>query len=427
MRCACVLTVAAVVLSACGMPGEATSRSSVADSAGIAIISNGEQGAAGTFTVRETLRLGVLEEEGPEQFSEIYAVAMNESGDVFVGNNGSGTIRVFDSEGTFLVELGGRGQGPGEVNMVNEVVASGDTVAIIDFQRGGKVALYSVDGTLLSSWSVMQVDRTRIQPLHPTPEGWLTRVSRAGEFPRPGPGEVATLFQDIHLADFGSTDIGAPVYTIPLYTLYGLNAEGEWAQDWSLFRPLTHSGFDSEGRLYVTHDQAYRIDVHDPQGLRRSIRRTYTPRPLTQTDVADLKAAALQVVDTLSEIPDEYRARQRTSLDERIDRQATLPLPDVMTPLGGILVSPEGSFWVEVVNPETLIEREAAQTFGGFGRMPREETEWDLFDTEGQFLGTATLPARFRAEAVRGREVVGVWADELDVEYVIRYEAIPVG
>lgn len=421
------LLVLAMVCSACGSEGEIVSTSSVADSAGVEIVSNGPDGTLGALTVSETLRLGVLEGEGPEQFSQIYSVALNAEGQLFVGDNGSGTVRVFDANGRFVTELGGRGQGPGEVSMVNDVFALGDTVGIVDWQRGGKVVLYATDGRMLSSWSVRQADGTRIQPLHPTEEGWLVQVDRPDLFPQLSPGEVDTLYREIHLAEFGSTEIGPQVYSVPTYTLYGTGEAGELGQDWTLFRPRTYSGFDAEGRLYVTDNQAYRIDVHDREGLRRSVRRAYSPRHLDDSDIDDLKAAAMHVVDTMSRMSDESRPQQRTQLGDRIDRQASLPLPDVMTPLGGLLVSPDGSFWVQVSDPTTLIQREADQMFGMFGNMPQLETSWDLFDASGQYLGAVTLPARFRAEAVRGFEVVGVWADEFDVEYVVRYEAGPAG
>lgn len=61
------------------------------------------------------------------------------------------------------------------------------------------------------------------------------------------------------------------------------------------------------------------------------------------------------------------------------------------------------------------------RTFGFGTRVPTRETIWELFDQDGVFRGRVTLPARFRAEAVRDRTVVGVWLDEFDVEYVVRY------
>ena len=42
-------------------------------------------------------------------------------------------------------------------------------------------------------------------------------------------------------------------------------------------------------------------------------------------------------------------------------------------------------------------------------------------------LPDETLRARFRAEAVDDLSVVGVWMDEFDVEYVMRFEVASTG
>jgi hypothetical protein len=197
----------------------------------------------------------------------------------------------------------------------------------------------------------------------------------------------------------------------------------EGGVDWALFRPRSYRAFDAEGRLFITDWQAYRIDVYDREGIVRSIRRIGELRRLSNDDVIALKDAAFHVVDTMSRMPDARRPEERRQLSERIDRQARLPLPGVVSPLGPILVSPDGSFWVHAVDTSSPATAEATQMFGGFGRFPIRETIWDLYDAEGAYQGTVTLPSRFRAEAVDGTVVAGVWADELDVEYVLKFEA----
>jgi hypothetical protein len=47
--------------------------------------------------------------------------------------------------------------------------------------------------------------------------------------------------------------------------------------------------------------------------------------------------------------------------------------------------------------------------------------EWDVFDAEGQMLGTVQMPAGFRATQIGADFVLGVWRDEDGVEYVRMY------
>lgn len=49
---------------------------------------------------------------------------------------------------------------------------------------------------------------------------------------------------------------------------------------------------------------------------------------------------------------------------------------------------------------------------------PDADTEWRILDGSGDEIGALQLPGRFELHAVDGRYLLGVWRDELDVEYV---------
>jgi hypothetical protein len=69
-----------------------------------------------------------------------------------------------------------------------------------------------------------------------------------------------------------------------------------------------------------------------------------------------------------------------------------------------LLVDDAGSLWV--------------QRMPWPGAVP---PEWDVFDPDGEMLGTVRMPAGFRATHVGADFVLGVWTDEDDVEYVRMY------
>jgi hypothetical protein len=50
--------------------------------------------------------------------------------------------------------------------------------------------------------------------------------------------------------------------------------------------------------------------------------------------------------------------------------------------------------------------------------------DWDVFDSEGRYLGVVTLPDRFEPVEFAEEDVYGVWRDELDVEYVMRLKVV---
>jgi hypothetical protein len=353
-------------LAACAPNGDTAELAVLSDSAGIEIVTNGGDGSLGALEAHEVRRLGVVDGGGPQQFSQVHAVALGSDGQIVVGNNSSATVRVFDASGGFRAEFGGRGRGPSEVTVINDLLVAGDTVVLIDWQGGGKSVLFRLDGTFLTSWPATRPDGTRIHPLAKSPDGWLMSVNTQSRLPLLAPGEAWTATQNIHLIGFGSTELGRRVYAVAAYTLYGTGAQGEGSVDWSLFRPRTYQGFDAAGRLYLTDPLAYRIDIITESGIQRSVRRPFQPRPLTDEDVREMKAVALQAVDTSSRIPDQYRAEQRTYIAERIDRQARLPRPSIAAPLGPILVSTDGSFWVQRADTASPAQNEADEMFGAF-------------------------------------------------------------
>ena len=68
-----------------------------------------------------------------------------------------------------------------------------------------------------------------------------------------------------------------------------------------------------------------------------------------------------------------------------------------------------------------------------FGYIPsawldewRADWIFDLFDPDGSYRGTVTLPFQFTPMAVTASSVVGSITDALDVEYVVRFEVMGV-
>jgi hypothetical protein len=110
----------------------------------------------------------------------------------------------------------------------------------------------------------------------------------------------------------------------------------------------------------------------------------------------------------------------------RVAAWKKMPIPPVLSPISELLVSADGSFWVQIQDTTNPAKTEAARSWRR-DRFPANASVWHLYDASGMFAGAVQLPARFRPEAVSGKTVIGVWADDNDVEFVIRYEARPSG
>lgn len=47
--------------------------------------------------------------------------------------------------------------------------------------------------------------------------------------------------------------------------------------------------------------------------------------------------------------------------------------------------------------------------------------EWHVYDADGILTATIDLPGRLRPMEITNSEIRGVWQDEMDVEYIVRY------
>jgi hypothetical protein len=187
-----------------------------------------------------------------------------------------------------------------------------------------------------------------------------------------------------------------------------------------LFATTLRAGFDTRGRIYQVDPEGYVIHVYDATGTEvRRISRAHQPRAPSASDVDELRRFAR---DSVGHLPPDVRPRAVPALARSIDARAQLPLPEFVSTLGELLVSHDGSFWVERTDHGSLAARFLDQQLASYvGRsMP---STWDLFDHDGAYVATVDAPARFTPMAVRGGEVTGVLRDELDVEYVVTLRA----
>lgn len=84
-----------------------------------------------------------------------------------------------------------------------------------------------------------------------------------------------------------------------------------------------------------------------------------------------------------------------------------LPFPATMPAFQSVATQKGGRLWVETYQPDNA----------GLG-----ETLWDVFDEQGALEAQATLPAGFRPHEIGLDYLLGVWKDELGVEYVQLYD-----
>ncbi len=402
---------------------DSSSRFTVADSAGILIVTNGSIGARGKdlIPLKETLRIGSREGEEGYNLYRVRGVSVGTGDTLFVPLMREAVIQVYAPDGRFVRTIGRQGEGPGEFRSLSTVFVTGDTIVAND-PRLYRTTLMRTTGELLTTFSIRRGEKW-MWPSAYTPSGWLVSLTYVGAFEYvPGRVVVRTSqmanVRDIQAAvsELGEGPGWPPsvsrVLECSLGRRFGMPMGPTTTERAPLWEPYQRYAVDGAGCLYLTQPEIYRIDVMDSDGnLTRRISRAYDPVPISRSMGARFLSAVTAHYDTIESRPTEFAVDPVQGYRER----ANLPTVPNLPALGRILVSPSGAILVE--RPDLVDDPIALE----WTQLGRQRAHWDYFNLDGQFEGTVQFEANFTLHTLTDAAVYGVLRDELDVEYVIRY------
>ncbi len=365
------------------------------DSAGVVLMQNTVEGIwldSERWHLEEELRFGSLDGELEYQFGQIGHIAVGSNGDIYVFDTQAQHVRVFTENGEYNRTVGGPGNGPGEIGRTRGFlsVAEGDTLLVPD-RANRRINRYAADGIPLSS-----------APLRPE-EGQQLRYEIS-----PNGVMVAQIRRHLpeqrdFLVAFGSA--GLPTDTLLSFPSGGLNrVEGELQYFspepmWSVTGSLTS--------VYGINNE-YRIGIYDRWGaLRRVFTKPFVPQPVTDRDLraffAYLDRAWLDAGVAPSRLPE---------LHSRVHFASVYPA------YYDIRVGYKGSIWIQKIRPPGRLSDEEIERYNFVEQFGSRE--FDVFDSDGKFLGVVEMPERFQIRLFRGDKIYGVWRDDLDVQHVMR-------
>jgi len=114
----------------------------------VAVTSGGPRYDTPPFGLEEILRVHQREDQPASLLSSPRDFAPGPDGTLIVVERNIGRAVVYDSEGEFIRELGGRGEGPGEFGMMQDMRITGDTLTFYDW-RQVRLTVLRIDGTLI--------------------------------------------------------------------------------------------------------------------------------------------------------------------------------------------------------------------------------------------------------------------------------------
>jgi hypothetical protein len=183
---------------------------------------------------------------------------------------------------------------------------------------------------------------------------------------------------------------------------------------------------DGGGSLFVGDSIDFRIERYGPDGtLERVLTRAAEPVPYDPDWIDAMPAAYQAYVIHDGRIVSRAIAVQ---IDRMLESTRAGPVPAHLPFIHQLMVGPRGTMWVQRADRHP--DPAAAATAHYVGVIPAVwPPEWraphvfDVFDPAGEYQGTVDLPGTFTPMAVAGTMIYGVMRDDLDVEYVVAFEA----
>jgi hypothetical protein len=342
----------------------------------------------------EELRIGKLDGSEEETFGAIMKMAVDSEGGVYVFDNQVPALRHFDANGQFVRTLGREGSGPGEYrNLVMGLAVRRDKRIILRDHQNARFNLYELDGSFSESWFYGSGLMSTRGMFTDTADHTYLRIS-GGPAPQ---GEVpASVFA--HFDDRGNLleTIRAPTFEHAPKTTVG-----------GVFPKELAWGISPLGYLVSGVNDEYTFDLHPPGGPVIRVSRAVPPVPLNPEERA------------------EHEARRDWSIRHESQFLPALPppVPDQKPAYRDFYFGSSGTIWVH-----RYVEAKKQQVTRGnpnpSQRPPlswREPTVFDVFDTDGSFLGEVTVRPRTSLYVFGRDHVWGVTSGERGESYVVRF------
>ncbi|HEU4631071.1 MAG TPA: 6-bladed beta-propeller [Gemmatimonadaceae bacterium] len=373
-----------------------------------------------TLRLVPDLRIGQL--EGPEAytFGSIDAIAPDADGRVYVWDELSHSVRLYDADGRFVRQIGRRGSGPGEYqNLAGLLVVDGQLV-FWDRQTQ-HASVYDSSGTLVRSWAATYPEPPMGELYAGVGGRFYLRHSLA-PFDFDDPANVRNNLAGLRTGYIGVDVTGAPTgdtlpYRIFRYrpSVHAGGPRGSAAQGVP-FAPQPLAELSPRGYLVSAPGDPYAVLLERRDAPPLRIERDVAPVPVSEAERGDEEARV-------------------TAWLRNVDPGWTWdgpPIPDHKPAVRRLRFDAAGRLWVERELASTRIpDAELSDAPASRGLFPIPPRRWrapvvyDLFEPDGRFLGTVERPRGATFLHMSGDTVWGAQRDSLDVPYVMRWHLEP--
>lgn len=357
------------------------------------------------------LQLGALEGPAELQFTEVVAAVRLGDGRIVVADRGASVLRIFSSAGVFLDAVGRQGEGPGEFRRLDFVgVFQGDSLVTFDSALR-RVQLFGPDGGFARSYLVESPVETAMPDKIIDVADSAVLAIRFIDFGSEIPNGIVRWPHELLVAlDLRSGETDSLAYLPGSEASVEARPNGGYRHGRYVFGKGNE--FSAQGgRIATLSTDTFAVRVLGPDGSPLLIiRREIEPPPATDGEFDRYVKGVLDLVfPEGGDASPADRERFRQGLVNE-PRASTLPI------LRSVQLDAEGNVWVE-----------------RYYHPGEEVPPYLVFGSDGTWLGEVTLPhgldRGFIAYQAPGLQigtdfVLGVWKDQLDVQYVRLYELV---
>ena len=330
---------------------------------------------------------------GPQDLLKVVGIARLIDGSLVIGNASPSELRYFARKGTFVTSAGGRGTEPGSFESLGWVqaletggIAAYDEAArslvvfdeqgaymhslLLNYDAKNNGAFLKVVGVFDDESVLIQQSRNEVGlEGSQRSEDWFVRVPRAGL-----PRTITTAFP--------GNEIVRKNY---------INARHVWTPP---FGRSLHVAI-APTRFHVGDNDRYEISVFSPDGtLLHVVRLEGAERVVSREAIDDYIAIR---IPKKTDLPREMLERDLRALITR----GTMPAFDAL------LSDEDGYLWVRDFDY----------------RLPADREErWNIFDPNGRYLGSLTMPRAFTLMTIGPKYIAGVSRSSGGAETVRVYE-----
>jgi hypothetical protein len=310
-------------------------------------------------------------------FADVSEFDVGRDGRLYVFDRPGRQLLLFDASGALLRRVGRQGSGPGEFNTNSGMVVLPDGRLALWDSNNARISFFTADGAYETQWTVLGGFSTS-NGLRTDRSGailWYRPVTAPRE------GEILGRFGLVRVQPGGAIGDSLVPPDLPVERItYVARQEGSTSATSPSHSPRFLWGWHPDGYFVSVASSRYEIEVSRP-GRALRIERSAPAIPISDAERDwDQEQITFQMV------------RNQPGWVWRGPA-----IPSEKPPVSGLSIARDGRIWVRVATPSQVIpEEDRDPQIEGRGpvRQFRDPVEYEVFESDGTFVGRVRLPLR---------------------------------